>query len=101
MARSPHDLVVIRTFADGISAAIARAALEAHDIPALVLCDDVGGLHPALTFAQGVRLAVQHVDAVRAIRVLDVGAEPLRGGWHDPAASAATPDGDLTGPPAA
>lgn len=100
MARSPHDLIVIRTFADGISAAIARAALEAHDIPALVLCDDVGGLHPALTFAQGVRLAVQHVDAVRAIRVLDVGAEEPRSTWRRQAPLAST-DGDLSGPPAA
>lgn len=101
MAGSPHDLVVVRTFADGISAAIARAALEAHDIPALVLCDDVGGLHPALTFAQGVRLAVQHVDAVRAIRVLDLGPEQPRAGWRRSTPLTSGADGDLTGPPAA
>jgi len=68
---SHHELIVIRTFADGISAAIARAALEAHDIPAFALGDDAGGLHPALTFAHGIRLYVRHVDAVRALHVLD------------------------------
>ncbi len=71
MAETHRDLVVIRTFADGISAHIAQAALDAHDIPAVILGDDAGGLYPALTFSHGVRLAVQHADAVRALYILD------------------------------
>lgn len=66
-----RDVIVIRTYADGIAASIAQAALEAHDIPALVVGDDAGGLHPALTFAHGIRLYVRHQDAIRALRVLD------------------------------
>ncbi len=71
MAERQRDLVVIRTFADGISAHIAQAALDAHDIPSVILGDDAGGLYPALTFSHGVRIAVQHADAVRAIHLLD------------------------------
>ncbi|MGI9091749.1 MAG: hypothetical protein ACR2GG_11725 [Gemmatimonadaceae bacterium] len=71
MAETHRDLVVIRTFADAISAHIAQAALDAHDIPSVILGDDAGGLYPALTFSHGVRIAVQHANAVRAIRVLD------------------------------
>jgi len=95
MSDSHQELVVIRTFADGISAAIAQAALEANDVPALVVGDDAGGVHPALTFAHGVRLAVRHVDAVRALHVLD----------HGSSASDTDVDNndtdDASGPPAA
>lgn len=94
MSDSHQELIVIRTFADGISAAIAQAALEAHDVPAMVLGDDAGGFYPALTFTHGVRLAVRHVDAVRALHILDHGsAVPF--GEHDASAS------DIPGPPAA
>jgi hypothetical protein len=95
MSDSHQELIVIRTFSDGISAAIAQAALDAHDIPALVVGDDAGGFHPALTFAHGVRLAVRHVDAVRAIYILDHGDEGASFGSYNAAA------GDLSGPPAA
>lgn len=93
MSDSHQELVVIRTFADGISAAIAQAALEANDVPALVVGDDAGGVHPALTFTHGVRLAVRHVDAVRALHVLDHGS-PVPCDDQDPA-------GDTPAPPAA
>lgn len=66
-----RELVVVRTFGDSVSAAIAEAALDAHGIPSVILGDDAGGLHPALTFTRGVRIAVRHQDAVRAIHVLD------------------------------
>jgi hypothetical protein len=73
----PHrDLVVIRSYSDGIAARIAQAALDAHDIPSLVIGDDAGGVYPALTFSHGVRLAVAHQDAVRALRVLDAPPTP-------------------------
>jgi hypothetical protein len=58
-----------------IAAHIARAALDAHEIPSMILGDDAGGLYPALAFSRGVRLAVQHADAVQAIRVLDMPAD--------------------------
>lgn len=66
-----NDLVVIRTYADAISAQIAQAALDANDIRSIVVGDDAGGAYPALTFSNGVRLAVQHSDAMKALRLLD------------------------------
>lgn len=95
MSDSHQDVVVIRTYADGISAAIAQAALEAHDIPALVVGDDAGGFYPALAFSHGVRLAVRHVDAVRALRVLDHGSSD--GTLTEQSARV----GEIPGPPAA
>ena len=66
-----NDIVVIRTFADTISAHIAQAALDANDIRSIIVGDDAGGAYPALTFSNGVRLAVQHSDAMKALRLLD------------------------------
>lgn len=68
---SDNDIVVIRTFADTISAHIAQAALDANDIRSIIVGDDAGGAYPALTFSNGVRLAVQHSDAMKALRLLD------------------------------
>lgn len=68
---SDADIVVIRTFGDAISAHIAQAALEANEIRSIIIGDDAGGAYPALTFSNGVRLAVQHADAVQALRLLD------------------------------
>jgi putative signal transducing protein len=65
------EIVIIRTFADSISAHIAQAALDANDIRSIIVGDDAGGAYPALTFSNGVRLAVKHSDAVRALRLLD------------------------------
>jgi hypothetical protein len=68
---SNDGIVVIRTFPDAISAHIAQATLDANDVRSIIVGDDAGGAYPALTFSNGVRLAVQHVDAMRAIRLLD------------------------------
>ena len=70
-----NDIVVIRTFADAISAHIAQAALDANDIRSIIVGDDAGRAYPALTFSNGVRLAVQHSDAMKALRLLDTEAE--------------------------
>ncbi|HSU96322.1 MAG TPA: DUF2007 domain-containing protein [Gemmatimonadaceae bacterium] len=70
-----NDIVVIRTFADAISAHIAQAALDANDIRSIIVGDDAGGAYPALTFSNGVRLAVQHSDAMKALRLLDAETE--------------------------
>ncbi len=72
MSAESRELVVIRTFPDAISAHIAQAALDANDIRSIIVGDDAGGAYPALTFSNGVRLAVQHLDAVRALRLLDL-----------------------------
>lgn len=71
MSEDSNELVVIRTFGDAISAHIAQAALDANDIQSIIIGDDAGGAYPALTFSNGIRLAVHHADAVTAIRLLD------------------------------
>lgn len=71
MSDESRELVVIRTFPDAISAHIAQAALDANDIRSIIVGDDAGGAYPALTFSNGVRLAVQYADAMRALRLLD------------------------------
>lgn len=68
MADAP---VVIRRYGESFSAHAARALLEAHGIPALVIGDDAGGMQPALAYVHGVRLAVRHGDAVRALALLE------------------------------
>ena len=83
MTDDTADIVVIRSFADSISAHIAQAALDANDIQSIIVGDDAGGAYPALAFSHGVRLAVKHSDAVRALRLLD--AEPVEDvADHDP-----------------
>jgi len=63
--------VVIATFANEFEAHVAEAVLDAHDIPSMLLRDDAGGLQLALSYLRGVRLAVRHADAVRALRLLE------------------------------
>jgi hypothetical protein len=69
MSASP---VVIATFANELEAHVARAVLDAHGIPSMLLRDDAGGMQIALSYLRGVRLAVRHADAVRALRLLEV-----------------------------
>ncbi|HEX6967020.1 MAG TPA: DUF2007 domain-containing protein [Gemmatimonadaceae bacterium] len=71
MASTAGQIVVLRTFASEVEAEIARAVLEAHDIPALVLHNDAGGMYPSLTFVHGVRLMVRREDARVARMLLD------------------------------
>ena len=73
MSDSP---VVIASYANEMEALVAQAVLRAHDIPSMLLRDDAGGMQVALTFLRGVRLAVRHADAVRALHVLDQEHEP-------------------------
>ena len=63
--------VVISSYANEMEALVAQAVLRAHDIPSMLLRDDAGGMQVALTFLRGVRLAVRHADAVRALHVLE------------------------------
>lgn len=77
MSGDDSEIVVIRTFADAISAHIAQAALDSYDIRSIIVGDDAGGAYPALAFSHGVRLAVKHADAVNALRFLDVEREPI------------------------
>ena len=63
--------VVIASYANEYEALVAQAVLRANDIPSMLLRDDAGGMQVALTWLRGVRLAVRHADAVRALHLLE------------------------------
>lgn len=64
-------MVIIREYVNEMEALVARSVLEAHDIPAVVLRDDAGGMLPAMRMLFPVRLAVRAIDQVHALRILD------------------------------
>ena len=64
-------LVPIRTYNGRLEAEIARGALEAHGIKAMVSADDMSGWRPELTFVLGARLLVKQENAEEAMKVLD------------------------------
>ena len=64
-------MVIIREYVNEMEALIARSVLEAHEIPAVVLRDDAGGMLPAMHLIYPVRLAVRRLDASEALRILD------------------------------
>jgi hypothetical protein len=67
------DLVAIATYVNNIDAELARSALEAASIDAIVRADDCGGTRPHLWMG-GVQLIVRAEDADRAREIL--GTEP-------------------------
>ena len=64
-------MVVIRQYFNEMEALVARSVLEAHEVPAVVLRDDAGGMLPAMHILYPVRLAVRQQDAAEALRILD------------------------------
>jgi hypothetical protein len=62
-------LRVIRTFVNNFDAEIARSALEAAGIDAMIRSDDCGGTRPHLWMG-GVELLVREEDAAQADEVL-------------------------------
>jgi hypothetical protein len=70
------SLIPIAAFGSHIEADLARSALEAAGIEAMVAADDAGGQRPHMAFSQGVVVMVREDDAVAAREVLGVVAEP-------------------------
>ena len=62
-------LICIQTYLTRESAELAKSALEANDIPAVILADDCGGM--LLQLSDGVRLMVNEQDAENARKVLE------------------------------
>jgi hypothetical protein len=69
-------MVVIREYVNEMEALVARSVLEAHQIPAVVLRDDAGGMLPAMRVLFPARLAVRATEATQALRILDAPFEP-------------------------
>lgn len=68
-------MVVIRSYSNEFDAQLAKAELEAADIPVLLLSDGLGGVHPHLQFARGIRIAVPESEAEAARELLDAPPE--------------------------
>jgi hypothetical protein len=69
-------MVIIREYVSEMEALVARSVLEAHQIPAVVLRDDAGGMLPAMHMLFPARLAVRAYDATQALYILDAPFEP-------------------------
>jgi hypothetical protein len=71
------NLVNVRTFHYRHEAELAKSALEANGIDAIVVSDDGGRQEISLQFVRGAKLLVNSADADKAKFVLDIGQ--LRG----------------------
>ena len=67
------ELVVVGTFINHFPADVAKTALEAAGIDAMIRSDDCGGMRPHL-WVGGVQLLVRAEDRQRAVEVLRVHA---------------------------
>jgi hypothetical protein len=73
---SDTGFVVVRTFLNHIEADLARTALEAAGIEALVRQDDCGGVEPVL-WVNGLSLVVPAADAEAAAEILATSSEAM------------------------
>jgi Putative prokaryotic signal transducing protein len=70
------DLVVVHSFGSQPEADLARSALEAAGIDALIKEDSAGGMRPSLAWAAGYEVFVRAEDVQAARDVLDLPATP-------------------------
>ena len=70
------DLVTIRTFINAVDAELARSALEAAGIDAMLRADDCGGTRPHLWLG-GVEVVVREADLERAEEILSIEPRPF------------------------
>lgn len=70
------NLVIAHTFATELEAKIARSALEAAGITAIIQADTAGGMRPHIAWSgSGFRILVREEDAGAARDVLEPPAE--------------------------
>jgi hypothetical protein len=77
---SDGDLTILRTYVNTFDAQLARSALEAAGIMAVIRSDDCGGMRPHMQMG-GVDLLVRAENAAEASAILDAAqdAAPLDG----------------------
>jgi hypothetical protein len=64
------NLITLRTFNYPHEAEMAKSALEASGLPAVVFADDGGGQEVRLQFVRGAKLMVNQQDASRGKQIL-------------------------------
>ena len=70
--RDPHhDVAVVRTFSYRYQGEVARAILDAAEIPCVLQVDDSGGSEIGMAFANPARLLVRVEDLERAEELLE------------------------------
>ena len=67
------ELVTIRSFDSEVEAELAKTKLESAGIKSFLSGDDCGGLRPAMTFTNGIKLVVRADRATRAEEILNEG----------------------------
>ena len=77
MNRPSTEPVVIAMYQIEHEAELARAILEAHGVPAVILRDNAGGMLPMLQTLFQIRLVVAPEDAEVARRILDGPVEEI------------------------
>lgn len=70
------EIVVLRTYANELTAGLDASILEANGVPAQVSADTVGGAYPSMALLVPVRLLVRAEDAALAAEILDAPADP-------------------------
>ena len=73
---SEVELVVVRTFSSRPEADIAKSALDAAGIDAMVRPDDAGGMRPGMWMGVGVAVLVRAEDEIAAREILELPARP-------------------------
>ena len=73
---SDAELVVVHSFGSQPEADLAKSALEAAGIDALIKEDSAGGMRPSLAWAAGYEVLVRAEDVQAARDVLDLAAKP-------------------------
>ena len=74
---SDSNLVVVQTFTSRPEADLAKSALDAANIQAMVLGDDAGGLQPGTWESRGVAVVVNREDESAARDILKCDARPV------------------------
>jgi hypothetical protein len=70
------DLVVVHTFSSRPEAEVAKSALDAAGIEAMVMADDAGGTQPGFWEGRGVAVVVNAENEQAAREILDSDARP-------------------------
>jgi hypothetical protein len=70
------DLIVVHTFTSRPEAEMAKSALDAAGIEAMVVADDAGGTQPGLWEGRGVAVVVNSENEQAAREILDSEARP-------------------------
>lgn len=72
------ELVVVHAYDNGAEAEVARSALEAAGIDAMIQADSGGGMRPHLAWAGvGFRILVRDSDVEAAREILDLPAKQM------------------------